>query len=103
MAEAADKQLSIKVGRTRFWLALSLQFCSQVKAQDGTEVFFKVKPTTPFSKIFSAYCKKIGTDTADIRFLFEGARVSPDQTPADLDMSDEDCIDAMVHQVGGSV
>ena len=32
-------------------------------AQDGTEVHFKVRPTTKFSKVFEAYCqRKIAAD-----------------------------------------
>ena len=74
----------------------------KVKSQDGNEVYFKVKKTTQFSKVMSAYCKKVGTDLESVRFLFEGQRLRPDQTPADLDMEDEDEIDAMVQQTGGA-
>ena len=31
-----------------------------VKGQDGEEVHFKVKKTTPFKKIMDAYCTKRG-------------------------------------------
>jgi hypothetical protein len=37
-----------------------------------------------------------------VRFLFDGARISHDQTPKDLDMEDGDAIDAVVEQVGGA-
>jgi len=74
----------------------------KVKAQDGNEVYFKVKKTTQFSKVMSAYCKKVGADLESVRFLFDGQRLRPDQTPADLNMEDEDEIDAMVQQTGGA-
>ena len=74
----------------------------KVKSQDGNEVFFKVKKTTTFSKVMHAYCKKVGTDIESVRFLFDGTRLRPEQTPADLDMEDEDEIDAMVQQTGGA-
>jgi len=73
----------------------------KVKSQDGNEVYFKVKKTTAFSKVMTAYCKKVGQDPEQVRFLFDGVRVRPDQTPADLEMEDEDEIDAMVQQTGG--
>lgn len=73
----------------------------KVKSQDGNEVYFKVKRTTQFSKVMSAYCKKVGAEQESVRFLFDGTRIRPDQTPGDLDMEDEDEIDAMVTQVGG--
>lgn len=75
----------------------------KVKSQDGNEVFFKVKRTTAFSKVMNAYCKKVGTDMESIRFLFDGQRLRPEQTPADLGMEDEDEIDAMVNQTGGAL
>lgn len=74
----------------------------KVKAQDGNEVYFKVKKTTQFSKVMSAYCKRVGADLESVRFLFDGQRLRPDQTPADLGMEDEDEIDAMVQQTGGA-
>jgi len=73
----------------------------KVKSQDGNEVFFKVKRTTQFSKVMTAYCKKVGAEAESVRFLFDGTRIRPDQTPAELDMEDEDEIDAMVSQTGG--
>ena len=74
----------------------------KVKSQDGNEVFFKVKKTTTFSKVMTAYCKKVGADMDSVRFLFDGQRLRAEQTPADLDMEDEDEIDAMVQQTGGA-
>jgi len=75
----------------------------KVKSQDGNEVFFKVKKTTQFSKIFGAYCKKVGADQASVRFLFDGNRVRDDQTPEQLGMENDDIIDAMVQQTGGTM
>ena len=36
-----------------------------------------------------------------VRFLFDGNRISPNQTPEELDMEDNDVIDVMVEQQGG--
>jgi small ubiquitin-related modifier len=36
-----------------------------------------------------------------VRFSFDGNRLNPDATPNDLDMEDQDTIDAMVEQTGG--
>lgn len=74
----------------------------KVKSQDGNEVYFKVKRTTTFAKVMNAYCKKVGADQDQVRFLFDGQRLRPEQTPQDLEMEDEDEIDAMVQQTGGS-
>jgi len=73
----------------------------KVKSQDGNEIYFKVKKTTQFRKVIQAYCKKVGSEPDSVRFLFDGQRIRPDQTPAELNMEDEDEIDAMVSQTGG--
>ncbi len=44
----------------------------------------------------------LAEDLDSVRFLFDGQRLNPQQTPADLEMEDEDEIDAMVQQTGGS-
>ena len=73
----------------------------KVKGQDGNEVFFRVKKTTLLSKLMSAYCKKIGADVETVRFLFDGKRIKGNETPADLEMENEDVIDCMQQQFGG--
>ncbi len=50
----------------------------------------------------SAYCQRLGVDENSIRFLYDGNRVQADSTPADLEMEDEDVIDAMIAQTGGN-
>eukprot|EP01084_Bolivina_argentea_P105258 188435_1 len=74
----------------------------KVKAQDGTEVYFKVKKTTKLKKLMDAYCARVGKEPGSIRFLFDGDRIAPESTPLDLGMEDEDEIDAMVEQHGGN-
>jgi len=74
----------------------------KVKNASGGEVYFKVKRTTQFRKLMEAYCSRVGAQPQHVRFLFDGDRIRPDQTPADLDMEDEDEIDAMVEQHGGN-
>eukprot|EP00466_Bigelowiella_natans_P010041 jgi/Bigna1/90329/estExt_fgenesh1_pg.C_670078 len=71
-----------------------------VRSHDGNEVIFKVKQTTPFSRIFEAYCQKVGEEKPSVRFLFDGDRISGIQTPADYDMRDGDEINATVQRSG---
>ena len=49
--------------------------------QDGNEVFFKVKKTTPLRKLMDAYCKRQGVADKDVVFLFDGSRLKDEQTP----------------------
>jgi len=73
----------------------------KVVSSSGEEVFFKIKKNTKLSKLQGAYAAKVGKDMASIRFLYEGSRINDDDTPASLDMVDNDTIDVMVEQVGG--
>ena len=52
--------------------------------QDQSEVFFKIKKSTRFSKMFDAYCARQGIEKGSVRFLFEGERVSEEKTPEDV-------------------
>jgi len=74
----------------------------KVVSSTGEEVFFKIKKNTKLSKLQGAYAGKVGKDVSSIRFLYDGARIGDDETPASLDMEDGDTIDVMVEQVGGS-
>lgn len=75
----------------------------KVAMQDGNEIFFKCKPTTPLQKLMNAFCQRQGVNTASVRFLFDGTRLLPTQTPQDLGMEDGDAIDAMIEQKGGAL
>ncbi|RXW19028.1 hypothetical protein EST38_g6820 [Candolleomyces aberdarensis] len=74
----------------------------KVVSSTGEEVFFKIKRSTKLSKLQGAYASKVGKDVGSIRFLYDGERIQEDDTPASLDMEDNDTIDVMVEQVGGS-
>ncbi|KIM63112.1 hypothetical protein SCLCIDRAFT_1214405 [Scleroderma citrinum Foug A] len=74
----------------------------KVVSSSGDEVFFKIKRNTKLSKLQGAYANKVGKDVASIRFLYDGNRINEDDTPSSLDMEDNDTIDVMVEQVGGS-
>ncbi|PFH52509.1 hypothetical protein AMATHDRAFT_57135 [Amanita thiersii Skay4041] len=75
----------------------------KVVSQTGDEVYFKIKRNTKLSKLQGAYANKVGKDVGSIRFLYDGARIQDDDTPALLGMEDNDTIDVMVEQVGGSI
>ncbi|KIK68460.1 hypothetical protein GYMLUDRAFT_35882 [Collybiopsis luxurians FD-317 M1] len=75
----------------------------KVVSATGEEVFFKIKRSTKLSKLQGAYANKVGKDVNSIRFLYDGSRISEADTPASLDMEDNDTIDVMVEQVGGCI
>ena len=73
----------------------------KVKAQDGTEIFFKIKRSTQLKKLMDAYCTRQGLSANQCRFIFDGERLKEDDTPDKLEMENGDEIDVMVEQTGG--
>ncbi|OZJ04270.1 Ubiquitin-like protein pmt3/smt3 [Bifiguratus adelaidae] len=75
----------------------------KVVGSDHNEVFFKIKRTTQLKKLMDAYCERQGKATSSVRFLYDGQRIQPTNTPNDLEMEDGDSIDVMVEQIGGAI
>ncbi|KAG2388663.1 hypothetical protein C9374_000102 [Naegleria lovaniensis] len=73
----------------------------KVVSQDGVEVFFKIKKSTPLKKLMEAYCKRQGLSAASVRFVFDGNRINGNETADELEMDDQDVIDVLVEQTGG--
>ena len=69
--------------------------------QTGEETFFKIKKTTKMSKVFQTYANRKGVQLSSLRFLLDGERIEPDQTPKMLELDDQDQIDCMLEQSGG--
>ena len=59
--------------------------------------------TTPLQKLMTAFCNRHGIAQSSVRFLFDGARIDPNQTPEQLEMEDGHVIDCMVEQTGGAI
>lgn len=69
--------------------------------QNGSQVIFKIKETTPLGKLTSTYCERFRIDPKSIRFLYEGQRIDEKSTPKSLGMTQGDTIDAVLQQTGG--
>ncbi len=54
----------------------------KVVGSDGSEVFFKVKKSTTFDKIFKAYGDRVGRAPSNFRFMYDGDFITGDSTPA---------------------
>lgn len=53
-----------------------------IKVTDNNnEVFFKIKRSTKLEKLMNAFCERQGKTMTSVRFLFEGQRVQPTDTP----------------------
>ena len=68
----------------------------RVKDQQGEDTFFKVKKTTKMEKVFTAYAQRKGVALAQVRFLLDGVRIQPTDTPENLEIEDQDQIDCVL-------
>eukprot|EP01025_Chloroclados_australasicus_P027913 TRINITY_DN2762_c0_g1_i2.p4 TRINITY_DN2762_c0_g1~~TRINITY_DN2762_c0_g1_i2.p4 ORF type:complete len:105 (-),score=8.04 TRINITY_DN2762_c0_g1_i2:536-850(-) len=73
----------------------------KIKSQDGDTIEFKVKRSTKLEKVFNFYCQRKGYVSNQVRFLFDGANITPDKTVGEIDLEDGDTLDCMIAQVGG--
>ena len=73
----------------------------KVVGQDGSVEQFKIKRHTPLSKLMKAYCERQGLSMRQIRFRFARQPINETDTPAQLEMEDEDTIDVFQQQTGG--
>ena len=81
---------------------VSAQIKLTVVSQDGNEIYFQIKETTPLQKLMHAYCNRQGIAPNKIRFLFDGNCINETETPQQLEMVDGDIIDVMVEFGYGS-
>lgn len=73
----------------------------RVRDQTGEETYFKIKKTTKMEKVFSTYAQRKGVQVSSLRFLLDGERINPTDTPKQLELDDQDQIDCMLEQMGG--
>ncbi|CAL4066270.1 unnamed protein product [Meganyctiphanes norvegica] len=73
----------------------------KVLGQDGTFVHFKIKKHTSLKKLMSAYCERCKVVMSTVRFRFDGAPISENDTPQGLEMEDGDTIEVFQQQTGG--
>uniref|UniRef100_A0A8D2F6U9 Small ubiquitin-related modifier n=1 Tax=Theropithecus gelada TaxID=9565 RepID=A0A8D2F6U9_THEGE len=74
----------------------------KVAGQDASVVQFKTKRHTPLRKLMRAYCERQGLSERQIRFRFDGQPINGTDTPAQLEMADDDTIDVFQQQAGGA-
>merc|ERR1711957_43461 len=70
--------------------------------QQGSEVQFKIKKSTPLRKLMDAYCSRLGLQASQVRFMVDGERIAPDDSAEKLGLEDEDLIDVAMEQTGGA-
>ena len=71
-----------------------------IKDQTGETTHYKVKGTTPMSKVFKADARQKGVNGSSLRFLLDGDRIQSNATPEELKLESHDQIDCLLEQTG---
>jgi hypothetical protein len=61
----------------------------------------QVKKSTKLGIVIKAYAKLIGVAQVTLVFLYDGHRIDANTTVKQLELENDDVIDAMIHIVGG--
>lgn len=65
------------------------------------EVHFRVKSATTLGRLKRSYCNKLGFSVDELRFVFDGHRITDDDTPKKLGMLNDDVIEIYQERTGG--
>jgi len=65
------------------------------------EVHFRVKAATALVRLKRSYCSKLGFQPEELRFVFDGHRITDDDTPKKLGMINDDVIEIYQERTGG--
>jgi small ubiquitin-related modifier len=72
-----------------------------IRSTASEEISFKIKRTTPLSKVYAAYGKALGVNATTMRFMFDGQRARPQDTAETLGLEEGDTLDVRPEQIGG--
>jgi len=67
------------------------------------EVHFRVKAATALVRLKRSYCSKLGFQVDELRFVFDGHRITDDDTPKKLGMMNDDVIEIYQERSGGGM
>jgi len=67
------------------------------------EVHFRVKAATSLVRLKRSYCSKLGHQVDELRFVFDGHRITDDDTPKKLGMINDDVIEIYQERTGGGM
>ncbi|XP_039297003.1 small ubiquitin-related modifier-like isoform X2 [Nilaparvata lugens] len=75
----------------------------KVVGNDSNEIHFRVKMTTQMGKLKKSYSDRVAVPASSLRFLFDGRRISDEDTPKQLEMTNDDIIEVYQEQTGGEL
>jgi|TARA_B110000208_G_C11490952_1_gene329542 small ubiquitin-related modifier len=80
---------------------LQLSVSCQGNGGATTVTKFKVKKGTAMGKVMKAFASQHNFDLTSLKFIFDGVRITKEDTPKTLELEDGDQVDCFLEQVGG--
>ncbi|PWA46859.1 ubiquitin-related domain-containing protein [Artemisia annua] len=68
---------------------------------NNLDPYFRVRRDHPLLRVMISWGVRSKVEYNTVRFTYDGVRIDANQTPNDLNMEDDDCIDAWTEQLGG--
>lgn len=72
-----------------------------ISSDDANQVNFRVKPFTDLGRLKRSYCTRLGLEISEVRFVFDGIRITDVDTPDTLGLVNDDVIEVYQEKVGG--
>ncbi|KAF0765599.1 small ubiquitin-related modifier-like [Aphis craccivora] len=69
----------------------------------NNEVHFRVKAEVSLVRLKRSYCSKLGYQLNELRFVFDGHRITDEDTPKKLGMINDDVIEIYQERNGGGI
>ena len=99
-----DSPDSMHLGREGATYDMETTFTAQritLNFTDGSKrLFLTVRKDEKLDEHMHEFAIKTGTDLVTLRFIFDGQRIGPDQTPLELDMGNGDVVEVHTEQRG---
>lgn len=72
-----------------------------ITSDTNNEVHFQIKPAQALGRLKRSYCRRLGIQIEELRFVFDGHRITDDDTPQSLGMVNDDIIEIYQERTGG--
>lgn len=73
----------------------------KVKYPEGETIEFRIKFTTPFTKVYNAVAEQRGIAAGSFTLSWDGKRLNREENPKMLEFESEESVDFMATQIGG--
>ncbi|XP_060859950.1 small ubiquitin-related modifier-like [Metopolophium dirhodum] len=74
-----------------------------ITSDRSNEVHFRLKLYVSMSRMKRAYAQKLGQNADELRFVFDGHRITDFDTPKSLGMVDDDVVEIYQERTGGGM